>query len=271
MATFKEELTRRIIPLGDKVSTIQFLCISGSSRPGRVKVTERQRPITDMGQDRSKHSSVSRDKIADALTVRQPSPSNQSDKKRCSPSFSLLSSLLAASQADVFIVTTYNSSSCAFATESESHLTGCNGNGPVSSQGTISGNTATVKGYIGSGSCSQDAAQSTDTYTLGSVCTASASGGTYYEAYTGRTFTPVPGPNDQITENYLNSGCGGAGSTTIIYGQGCSTRGCAGVLIGSSRVVCVAQGQAYSAPSSSGFVVAFNFGLVAVAAVFTLF
>ncbi|PRP88277.1 hypothetical protein PROFUN_03386 [Planoprotostelium fungivorum] len=186
-------------------------------------------------------------------------------------SFFLLAllSLFAASQADVFIVTTYNSSSCTYATQSDSYPTGCFSNGPQSSQVTISGNTGSIKSFSGS-SCSGTGSAG-PSYTLNSVCT-SKGDNTYYKAYTGRTFTPAPGPNDQITENYSGKNCSGTTSSTIVYNTACNATACTVDPTGtSSKVVCLAQGQAYSAFSSSGFTVAFSFGLIAFAAVVTFF
>ncbi|PRP88290.1 hypothetical protein PROFUN_03399 [Planoprotostelium fungivorum] len=156
----------------------------------------------------------------------------------------------------------------AFATQSASYPTGCAGNDQTSLQASISGNTATYKTYIGSGSCSGTPAN-TETYTLGSVCTAGPAG-IYYKGYTGSTFNPAPGTNDQITENFVGNSCGGTGGATIRYGVGCSTKACSAANGGSSKVVCLSQGQSYSAPNS-GFAVTFSFALLAVAAVISLF
>ncbi|PRP72971.1 hypothetical protein PROFUN_17076 [Planoprotostelium fungivorum] len=184
--------------------------------------------------------------------------------------FALLS-LFAASQADVFIITTYNSSDCTFASKSQSYPTGCLGVGPLSNQNSIDGNTAFVKSFLGSGSCGGNAA-TTLNYTLGAVCTALINGGnTYYKAYTGRTVTPAPGPNDQITENYSGSGCGGTGNAVITYNSGCTAKDCGAATVGSTRGVCLTQGQAYATPNSSGFAVTFSLAILAVAAVIVLF
>ncbi|PRP72972.1 hypothetical protein PROFUN_17077 [Planoprotostelium fungivorum] len=57
-----------------------------------------------------------------------------------------------------------------------------------------------------------------------------------------------------------------------IYNTACNATACIINPTGtSSKVVCLAQGQAYSAFSSSGFTVAFSFGLIAIAAVVTFF
>ncbi|PRP80094.1 hypothetical protein PROFUN_12248 [Planoprotostelium fungivorum] len=136
-------------------------------------------------------------------------------------SFILLAlfSLFAASQAEVFIVTTYNSST--YATQSESYPTGCYANvGQQSSQVTISGNTGSLRSFAGS-SCS-GTGNAGPSYTLNSVCTSNGDD-TFYKAYTGRTFNPAPGSKDQITENYSGKSCGGSAIfSTINYNTPCN-------------------------------------------------
>ncbi|PRP83530.1 hypothetical protein PROFUN_04404 [Planoprotostelium fungivorum] len=171
-----------------------------------------------------------------------------------------LLSLLASSRAAVLVVTTYSTSSCTNPIQTTSYPTGCQGSGQNSLQtlfdGITADFTATYKVFSNSGSCEGNASY-TRTYEL-DTCTRDPPGGsTYYKAYFGPWIFPPPGPNDQITEYYLSSTCGGVAHAFITYGTGCTTSFCSAAKTSEffSRGVCLAQGQTYNAQQGTEFAV----------------